>query len=206
MVSTSSAGSGRRTEILDTALRLIADGGMRGLTHRAVDRAAALPAGSTSYYFRTRDALVTGCLRRLLDLDKAQAAEPAASAPPPDMGAGTMLDQLVEQAVSACVRMATTDGKLTLARYELSLHATRSPELHEALVAAGTELRALIADHLAALGAPTPGPAAEELAAVLDGLVYTALIRGPRQDSQLREWLRPAIRRVLSAHTQSTGR
>ena len=33
-------------------------GGLRGLTHRAVDREAGLPEGSCSAYLRTRQALV----------------------------------------------------------------------------------------------------------------------------------------------------
>ncbi|SDL36900.1 hypothetical protein SAMN05421869_12541 [Nonomuraea jiangxiensis] len=40
------------------AIRLLAAEGMRGLTHRAVDRAADLPDGSTPYYVRTRQALL----------------------------------------------------------------------------------------------------------------------------------------------------
>ena len=43
----------RRQLIARTALHVLATAGARGLTHRAVDTAAAVPAGSTSYYFRT---------------------------------------------------------------------------------------------------------------------------------------------------------
>ena len=58
--------------ILDGALAVLAEQGMRGLTHRAVDTAAGLPAGSTSYYFRSRAALVAGCVERLVERDLAQ--------------------------------------------------------------------------------------------------------------------------------------
>ena len=37
----------RRTVLLDAALELVGTHGMRGLTHRAVDAAAAVPAGSS---------------------------------------------------------------------------------------------------------------------------------------------------------------
>jgi hypothetical protein len=46
----------RRALIADTAISTLARDGMRGLTHRAVDRAAGLPEGSASYHFRTRQA------------------------------------------------------------------------------------------------------------------------------------------------------
>jgi AcrR family transcriptional regulator len=61
--------SERRTEILDAALRVLAAQGMRGLTHRAVDAEIGIAAGSTSYYFRSRSALVAGCVERLLEID-----------------------------------------------------------------------------------------------------------------------------------------
>ena len=49
-----------------------------------------------------------------------------------------------------------------------------------------------------------PGPvssnrtqAAEELAALLDGLVYTALVRGPHDADALAAWLRPPLDRLV---------
>jgi DNA-binding transcriptional regulator YbjK len=72
----------RRTEILDAALRVLAEHGMRGLTHRAVDAAAAIAAGSTSYYFRSRSALVEGCVARLLEIDEAVEVPAVAAVPP----------------------------------------------------------------------------------------------------------------------------
>ena len=38
----------RRTQLLDAALAVVADKGMKGLTHRAVDAAAELADGTTS--------------------------------------------------------------------------------------------------------------------------------------------------------------
>jgi DNA-binding transcriptional regulator YbjK len=49
--------SPRRRLLLDAALHVIADQGLKGLTHRAVDRQAGLPEGSCSAYWRTRNAL-----------------------------------------------------------------------------------------------------------------------------------------------------
>ncbi|MER6256369.1 hypothetical protein ABT224_33980 [Streptomyces sp. NPDC001584] len=44
---------------------------MRGLTHRAVYRRAAMPPGTTSAYYRTRAALLTALVTRLVHLDQA---------------------------------------------------------------------------------------------------------------------------------------
>ena len=56
----------RRALIADAAISTLARDGMRGLTHRAVDRTAGLPEGSASYYFRTRQALLQATVERLV--------------------------------------------------------------------------------------------------------------------------------------------
>lgn len=58
----------RRILIADTAIAVIAEDGIRGLTHRAVDKAAGLPTGSTSYYARSKAQLVGLTVERLASL------------------------------------------------------------------------------------------------------------------------------------------
>lgn len=53
--------------LADAAIRVIAHDGLRGLTHRAVDREADLPQGSTSYYAATRLALLRIVAERLAE-------------------------------------------------------------------------------------------------------------------------------------------
>ena len=65
----------RRTQLLDAALAVVADKGMKGLTHRAVDAAAEVAEGTTSNYFRNRAALVEAVLDRLEHLDGQLARE-----------------------------------------------------------------------------------------------------------------------------------
>jgi hypothetical protein len=57
----------RRDDIADTGVALIARGGIRALTHRAVDAAARLAEGSTSYYARTHRQLVALVVERLAE-------------------------------------------------------------------------------------------------------------------------------------------
>ncbi|MGH3904487.1 MAG: TetR/AcrR family transcriptional regulator [Pseudonocardiaceae bacterium] len=180
----------RRTDILDGALHVLAEQGMRGLTHRAVDAATGIPPGSTSYYFRTRSALVAGCVARLVELDLALDV--------PAMP-GADVDALADGITEICIQMATTQRHRTLARYELSLAATRDPELRAALVSGGDTIRSLLAETLAAFGAVEPDAAAAEVAAALDGMMFTALVRGPHDPAELAAWLRPALHRVLHA-------
>jgi len=107
---------------------------------------------------------------------------------------------MVELATELCVRMVGDGAHGTRARYELSLHAARSPGLRDQLVEAGTVLRRLGAAQLAALGVPHPMAAAEEIMAVIDGLVFTALLRGPDEPDALREWFRRPLHGLLSSH------
>lgn len=181
----------RRTEILDGALHVLAEHGMRGLTHRAVDASAGIPQGSTSYYYRSRSALIAGCIDRILELDFAVEA--------PVVSSVGDVRALVDVSVDVAVSLATTQRYRTLARYELSLVAMRDPQLRAKLVQAGNTLRAFAADVLRGLGATDAARSAEELAATIDGMVFTALVRGPHEPAALAAALRPALERAVRA-------
>ena len=70
VATTRTAPKDRRAAIADAALEVLEAEGGRGLTHRAVDRRAGLPEGSTSNYFQTREALLTAALSRLVELER----------------------------------------------------------------------------------------------------------------------------------------
>ena len=56
----------KRSAILDAAIGLLLAEGLKGLTHRQVAAAAAVPVGSIGYYYSTRDKLVATCFERLV--------------------------------------------------------------------------------------------------------------------------------------------
>ena len=105
----------RRTEIVSTALALVADQGLKGLTHRAVDAAAGMPVGTTSNYFRSRAALVTAVLDRLeqLDLELTGSTRPEA--------AQATLEDIVSGLTEALLALAGEHAALTRARLSFSL-------------------------------------------------------------------------------------
>ncbi|MBW5483638.1 TetR/AcrR family transcriptional regulator [Streptomyces bambusae] len=198
----------RRTLIADTAIATVAAAGLRGLTHRAVDTAAGLPAGSTSYYFRTRNALIDACYQRLAELDL---ADVAADAPPqpqpqpqPDGTAGPQ--SAVREAAAAGLaallhRWLTTGRERQLARFELTLEAARTPDLRTGLHRAGLGARDRATELLASLGAARPRESAELLVAWTDGLLYDRLagaLAATRPAPDLAE-LTAAARRMLAA-------
>lgn len=156
----------RRRLIARTALRVLADAGARGLTHRAVDAAADLPAGSTSYYLRSRAALLQACVEHLVAQDHADLDVLAPVLRAADANAlGAALGDVLH-------RWLTTDRHRHLARYELSLESVRRPDLAEVLHHAGAALRLRIADVLADLGVPEPVEQAHWLVACVDGILF----------------------------------
>jgi DNA-binding transcriptional regulator YbjK len=153
--------------IADAAIDVLAAQGSRGLTHRAVDAAAGLPPGSTSYYLRTREALLQAVVDRMVELDQGASGEidlPSDIAGVTSAIAAMMMDYLVRS------------RKRTLARYELSMEASRYPELHKIVVDGGRELRSLAVTLLQTLGSSDPRRHARMLVAYCDGMLYESLI------------------------------
>lgn len=111
----------RRRDLCDAAIRLLADDGAKGLSHLKVDRKAGVPDGTTSFYFRTRSALLRAAAERLAELDLAELQEIADSS-----GPGPSPSRLLQ-----VVTQAGADPQLyrTRARYELTLQAIRDPAL-----------------------------------------------------------------------------
>lgn len=57
----------RRGELLDAAIALFAEGGARGITHRAVAAKAGLPSATTNYYFPSIDELIEAALSQHME-------------------------------------------------------------------------------------------------------------------------------------------
>ncbi len=112
----------RRNQILDAAIDILCDDGVGGLTHRQVDSRAGIPAGTTSNYFRTRQALLEATAARTVDLHW-QRVEALQSA----------IGPLSRDALRALlIRMLDPDEQFrrwTLARFELFMESTRREEL-----------------------------------------------------------------------------
>jgi DNA-binding transcriptional regulator YbjK len=168
-VRTEPAPASRTDLVADTALALLAERGMRGLTHRAVDEVAALPQGSTSNLARTRQALLELAVRRLADRE----AKVLALDEMPDPRAG--LPALVEALALATHRALTHHRELTLARYELALEATRRPELRAYFDATGARFRDQLAVLLTAMGSTAPDRHVLSLVAWADGLMFSCV-------------------------------
>ncbi len=186
----------RRAEIADAAIGTLARDGMRGLTHRAVDRAAGLPEGSASYYFRTRQALLQATVERLAELDSTDMLDSTGILALP----GRDLDAVAAAAARLVETWLTTGRERQLARYELALEATRRPGLRQTLVASGAAIRAVVASQFAAAGVREPRSRAADFVAFLDGLLFDQIAGAGARELTSAD-LHAAIRALLAAVT-----
>ncbi len=166
--------SPRRRQLLDAALQVVADQGLRGLTHRAVDRQAGLPEGSCSAYLRTRRALqaaLTEYVAGALAADVDALAEDL-------QGCSGADDRAVELTLQLFLRWL--DSRKLLAKLELSLEASRDPELAALLASWRARLVEVVEGVMASRGTQGSGERAETLVASLDGILFAALLKPPR--------------------------
>ncbi|MEV6325059.1 transcriptional regulator [Nocardia sp. NPDC051787] len=162
----------RRVLLVDTAIELIATRGIRSLTHRALDTALDLPAGSSSYYFRTRRALLVGIADRIAERSRADFTAAGPSLEISGTGDTALDPDLAGRAIAMWVdRLLAERGNHLIARHALL-----------AELRADAELRARLAHSLfsveharelfRAKGSADPETAAADFVAVLEGAVF----------------------------------
>jgi DNA-binding transcriptional regulator YbjK len=179
----------KQQQVLDAAIRVIGTGGMRQLTHRAVDTEAGLPLGSTSNHFRTRDALITGVLGRLLERETALWGSLAVDVTTPDAFARTV-GELIERLVE--------DPVVTLARHALFVEVAQRPQLRAEVDRAHRELAGWAVPLVAGLGSTNPHADLAVLLAVIDGLLANHLAN-PSEHFDPTTAVRKVLRGILSA-------
>lgn len=179
-------GEGREA-LLNAAVRVVARGGLRRLTYRAVAEEAGTTHGLVVHHFGSRDALIEEAVGHVIRTSlNISALEP---------GTGKVAD------FSAGVsEMVAADPDIQAFQYELLLEARRRPELLP-------HLRALYDEYFDATGRELsrilPGGAGRPLTrlvfAALDGLVLHQLVfGGPETTDAAIEELR-ALLRLLDA-------
>ena len=182
-MATTSKELDRRTAIADAAIVVLSEQGARGLTHRAVDRQLALPDGSTSYYFRTRAALMSSAADRLVALDMADVS-----------AVGDAIPDLVRLLVHW---MAPARRVRLTARFELFMEATRDPEIRALLNAPRQAFVAHAARTLRKAGADDAKLAATILVSIVEGVLLNELIGEHLSEERLKRILLPVQRSLV---------
>jgi DNA-binding transcriptional regulator YbjK len=178
----------RRDRLADAAIELLARHGSRGLTHRAVDVEADEPPGTTSRYFRTRDALMTAVVNRARALHFAE-LRGAPQGTVDRVAVARHLTQLVHNAL-------TRNRSRHLAMFELFLESTRRPGLQAALTETRAAQNALIRDLHRSAGIALTEAGAALLVDTISGFIFAELtsLADPRN---LRSRIQTTIRLLL---------
>ncbi|RKT19767.1 TetR family transcriptional regulator [Streptomyces sp. 1114.5] len=180
--------------LADAAIGVLADLGVRGLTHRAVDAAAGLPVGTTSAYLRTRQALLTALVRRLVELDQGELQTMGEQVPV------RSAEELADGIRALMRHRLTGEGRRrSLARYACAVESVRDPELREILVPRENAGRAAVRAFLAERGVPDPDGRTGTLLACVDGLVFDRLVGEGEPEADEIEGLVAAALRGASA-------
>jgi DNA-binding transcriptional regulator YbjK len=175
-----------RERALDAAVELIGEQGIRALVHARVDERAGLPKGSTSNWFRTRDALVVGVVGWMAERERDDFSADASSAV-------STPDQLID-ALTALIETETNllAGR-TRARYTLFLEGVNDPQLLKPLL----QQRAIYVEWATSLltdvGAARPADAVRALLATSEGLILHRLTVD--RDAPVR----PVVERIVRA-------
>ncbi|GAA1796543.1 TetR family transcriptional regulator [Brevibacterium celere] len=175
----------RKDVVTDSAIAVVAEQGVRGLTHRAVDAMAELPVGSTSNVYRTRDALITGIMERIGELNARRLERLLDTA-------GNDETTQLDAAVSLCMELLTTDRS----RFYTSVMLGLDPALPTEAVAAKQANMDQVDAFVAQLSGVEPELAKRISSSVL-GMMITELISGTasrerveKYISELDKWLR----------------
>jgi DNA-binding transcriptional regulator YbjK len=155
----------RRDLICETALDLAAEGGNHALTHQGIDARLGLARGSTSYYYRTRHALVAAAIAHLTRRSSEQFLDAVPPVPP-------KTSQEAASFIAASLgTLLAARRRDVLARYALVADAAADDELREGLASCLFSLPAAT-ELMDALGADDPAVAARNLISLLEGLVF----------------------------------
>ncbi|GAA4471847.1 TetR/AcrR family transcriptional regulator [Rhodococcus olei] len=207
MPTRATGGDERRELVADSAIRIISRDGLRALTHRAVDREAGIPQGSTSHQARTRLALlelVVDTLAERATADAKRAADALSAAP---RGERRLSIEELARVIAALVERLSDRRDDMRARYALILELDELPLL-QAKLTTQSEVHAISRETTSSLltsaGLPSAGEQIEELISLTDSLVFTrTVIHGT---TSLESILTTYLRGVLPIPNSSTGK
>ncbi|MBO4274235.1 TetR/AcrR family transcriptional regulator [Microbispora triticiradicis] len=182
----------RRAALLDAAIEVLARDGARGLTFRAVDAQAQVPAGTASNYFANRDELLTQAGARVYERLEPEGGSPAGS--PEERGDRARVAELTHEVVERVSTYRT--GFLAL--LELRLEATRRPALRAVLTERiRADVDANIRLHLGD-GRPGDATSVELLHLAMNWLILERLtLPDVFPEARLRELVEQAVERLV---------
>ena len=186
-------GAARRELLLDAVLRILADTGADAVTHRRVAAVARLPLASTTYWFDSKEQLLTAALELAAQRDVARLQDLAR----PLADRAVTVDAIVDAIVDPVDAAHPSNRGSLMATYALMLEAARRPALQELSRRWTDAYVDTCGALLARAGSRRPREDARLLVATADGLTIDRLAGGGTTDP------RPQLRRVARALLES---
>ncbi len=169
--------SERRLRLLEETLRLVSENGLGAVTHRNVEQAAGAPHGSVTYWFGSREGLISALIDWLCDESERQ-ARAIATPVQQQIAAGQPLDiDAIAGALSAWMDHSAAHH---LARMELELQGAREPTHAERMTKAAQVFWDMCAAIAKGLGSEDPDRDGRAMAVMLDGLMLDRLAHPPQ--------------------------
>ncbi|MDI9903421.1 TetR family transcriptional regulator [Rhodococcus sp. IEGM 1409] len=170
--------SDRRALIAASAVTVIAEQGPRALTHRAVDQSLDLPSGSTSYYFRTREALLEATALHIVHRSRSTFGELRERPGNPAAVTAEYLDDLLSRRRNELI-----------ARYALLMETPRDSALHQLLEGSLFSLEKA-RPIFETIGVDDPDVAATNFLSLLEGLIFDHCLGARSRDLRSSETVR----------------
>lgn len=187
-------GTARRDALLDAVLRVVAEVGVDAVTHRRVAEVAGLPLASTTYWFESKEQLLTAALERAAERDVERLRSFIDESPDPS---ADPLALVVAAILGPTDETTQASRAWLLATYALVLEAARRPALREITIRWTDAYLEALAPLLAAAGSRHPRSDAELVVAAADGLLVEQLASDDASD------LAPRMRRLADALVKS---
>jgi AcrR family transcriptional regulator len=155
--------------LLDAAIRVLGERGVRALTHRAVDSEAGVAAGSTANYFPTREALLEAIVDQVSATERDHFDEVAATVcptTPAELGA----------VIAGFARDGTgVHRALALSRYAILVEAGNNAKIRRQLAETGSRVNAWFGNWLRLIGSRDPDHDLHVLGNYITGLMLHQL-------------------------------
>lgn len=181
-------GNSRRLLLLQTTLRLIGEQGIDAVTHRSVAEAAGVSLGSTTYWFSSRQDMLSQALEHFARLE----IEGLHLRLEPIRDRGLSTRRLVDEFTELLLPQLDRDRPRTIAQYAFMQEAARRPELEAICREWGRAWEDELVELFDSLGTRSPRLEARMFLAMLDGLLLEQLA-APDEDVE-NAVLRPALR------------
>jgi DNA-binding transcriptional regulator YbjK len=178
--------------LLRAAVDLLADGGPKAVTHRAVAARAGVPQASTTYYFASIQELTDEALRLHLSERTGELQAMITEATAKGGSAEDIARVLAEMLI-------TRSRDIAIAQFEVYMQAGRNPALRDHVAKTLGAFEQVAGAVLGFLGAREPQKAAPVFVALIDGYLLHRVAR-PDQVQEDAQGLFEAMRALFIAY------